>query len=924
MKRGTPVTVPAEQGGVAKLISALTGKAAGDFPLLPLRDIVLFPQTIIPIYITYKSGIAAVEAALNRDMRLFAVPIKTQADLSQHVPSAEDIYGLGTLVRIVQYLHLPDSSYRVVLHGEFRGKITALRRENGYALTRAALFTPSARDGSETPPEKLALMRSVQKAFAQYAEFSRKVSTETLSTVEKTDNAERLCNLVSHALLVKTEKKAALLDHGDDSKRLSVLLETLELENEILGIQKNISGKVKSRMDKNHREFILHEQLKEINKELGKEKAADEFAEMEKAIEDKKPGEEVLAKARKELARLRRLQPLSPEAGVLRGYLEWIADLPWNGGEARGGGGPEVPSDASVTGEAEITDEAAAVEAGKQAGTETAVSAGTETAPEAAGVCGEGSAADTAASSASSGGAAVLDRAQAVLEEDHYGMEKAKERILEFIAVRELAGRAFGGDAAPRDAAPIKGPILCFVGPPGTGKTSLGKSVARALDRRFVRISLGGVRDEAEIRGHRKTYVGALPGKIIQSMRKAGTVNPVFLLDEIDKLSSDFRGDPASALLEVLDPEQNNTFTDHYLEVPYDLSRVLFIATANSLHTIPYPLLDRMEIIDIPGYGEREKLSIAKRYLVPKELEANSLGDAKIVFRDEALLAIIRHWTMESGVRALEREIARCARRIARKAVESGYGGEKAVASYKKTIKPPDLEKLLGRRKYKRDLVFREARTGVVYGLAWTETGGAILPVESKSYRGGGELVVTGNLGEVMKESARIALSYLRGEQERYRFLVSDIGKTDFHIHVPEGAIPKDGPSAGVTLASSLLSTLCGIAPKAGAAMTGELTLTGRILPIGGLKEKLLAAIRSGMETVLIPRGNEEDWNELDRDIRSALKVEFVETAEDAFGFLFDLQSSIKGKGKRATAGKTAKRSAASKKGRAPAFTIDT
>jgi ATP-dependent Lon protease len=437
--------------------------------------------------------------------------------------------------------------------------------------------------------------------------------------------------------------------------------------------------------------------------------------------------------------------------------------------------------------------------------------------------------------------------------------------------------------------------------------------VARALGRRFVRISLGGVRDEAEIRGHRKTYVGALPGKIIQSMRKAATVNPVFLLDEIDKLSHDFRGDPASALLEVLDPEQNSTFMDHYLEVPYDLSRVLFITTANSLHSIPYPLLDRMEIIEVPGYGENEKLAIAKQFLVPKELRENGLAGARINFRDEALLNIIRYWTMESGVRGLEREIAGCIRRIARSAVKKGYGKSngpgtdapeagaleegnggqigrvlKPVSLFRKTIRPADLERLLGRRKFKNDVVYKEAHIGVSYGLAWTETGGAILPVETIRFDGSGELIITGNLGDVMKESARIALSYLRGVKDRYCFTVDDMEKSDFHVHVPEGAIPKDGPSAGITLAASLLSTLCQKAPRSGTAMTGELTLTGRILPIGGLKEKMLAAIRSGMDRVLLPADNRDEWAELDKDIREAIAVEFVENAAEAFTKLFD------------------------------------
>jgi ATP-dependent Lon protease len=427
------------------------------------------------------------------------------------------------------------------------------------------------------------------------------------------------------------------------------------------------------------------------------------------------------------------------------------------------------------------------------------------------------------------------------------------------------------------------------VGPPGTGKTSLGKSVARALGRKFVRISLGGVRDEAEVRGHRKTYVGALPGKIIQSMRKAGSMNPVFLLDELDKLSSDFRGDPASALLEVLDPEQNSTFSDHYLEVPYDLSKVLFITTANSLHTIPYPLLDRMEIIDIPGYGENEKLAIAQKFLVPKELIENNLSRAKIVFKDEAISEIIRHWTMESGVRGLEREIARCVRRIAKEAVRKEYGksADKPIAQYRKIVRREDLEKLLGRRKYKNDVVFKEARIGVSYGLAWTETGGIMLPVESIRFTGNGESIITGNLGDVMKESVRIALSYLRSVQDQYKLHVKDMAKTDFHIHVPEGAIPKDGPSAGIALAASLLSTLSNVPPKPGFAMTGELTLTGRILPIGGLKEKLLAAIRNNMRDVLLPTDNREEWEELNGDIKKALNIHLVENASEAFKILF-------------------------------------
>ncbi|MDR2071952.1 MAG: endopeptidase La [Spirochaetaceae bacterium] len=827
--------------GVSKLLSAITGRQRSEeFPLLPLRELVIFPQTIVPLYVTYKAGINAIEAAGKNNTRFFAVPLKSPPSIPVETPDLPVLYGLGTVVRMVQHLKLPDGSCRAVFQGEYRGRLLSLTRNGVYArVTVMPLELPE--ETTAPGPERLALIRAVQKAFIRYAEYSRRVSTETLSMTDKTDNPEQLCNIIANALSVKTDKKVLLLDHTDPDRRLECVLETLELENEILGIQKNISVKVRNRMEKNHREFILHEQLREINKELGNGQGQDEFAELEKAIRDRDPGEEVLLKTGKELARLRKLQPFSPEAGVLRGYLEWIADLPWKAADDFTG--PTAPS-----GE----------DRGSPGGPAKAETfRGTE----------------------------ILVEAEKILETDHYGMEKAKERILEFIAIQELSGG---------ENKPVKGPILCFVGPPGTGKTSLGKSVARALGRRFVRISLGGVRDEAEIRGHRKTYVGALPGKIIQSMRRAETVNPVFLLDEIDKLSSDFRGDPASALLEVLDPEQNNTFTDHYLEVPYDLSRVLFIATANSLHTVPFPLLDRMELIEIPGYGEREKLAIAKRFLIPKELEENGLGKATVRFEDDAILRIIRHWTMESGVRGLEREIARCARKLARKAVESGYtAGEepafKTIGNYKKTVKTGDLEKLLGRRKYKQDLGFiKEERVGVAYGLAWTETGGAILPVETKSYEGGGELIITGNLGDVMKESARIALSYLRSEQGAFRFLVKDIGKTDFHIHIPEGAIPKDGPSAGITLASSLLSTLCGKAPRAGIVMTGELTLTGRILPVGGLKEKVLAAIRSGMDRVLLPAENLEDWTELDKDIRSSIEADFIDSAREAFKLLFN------------------------------------
>ncbi|MDR2418113.1 MAG: endopeptidase La, partial [Treponema sp.] len=826
-----------------KLLSSLKGKSPinkpslEEFPLLPLRELVLFPHTLLPVFITYKAGMQAIDEALRHDMRLFAACLK---------PGENAPYPIGTVVRIVQHLKLPDTTFRVILQGEYRASIVSSLSQNELLMVRVSPLAATSNEALS--PETTALMRTVQKSFVQYAEFSKKINTDTILAVEKTESVERLSNLVCHALIIKAERKVELLGIADPTERLESILEVLELENEIFGIQKNINGKVKTRMEKTQREYILHEQLKEINRELGKEEGEDEFADLERAIEEKAPREETLLKARKELARLRKLQPFSPEAGVLRGYLEWIADLPWN----------------------EYSDDAV-----------------------------------------------DLAQAERILNEDHFGMQKSKERIIEFIAVHKLitlenanlAVAHLGStdldltdmvsadlnlsllNPAPRppQLAGVKGPILCFVGPPGTGKTSLGQSVARALRRRFVRVSLGGVRDEAEIRGHRKTYVGALPGKILQAMRRAETINPVFLLDEIDKLSHDVRGDPASALLEVFDPEQNATFTDHYLELPYDLSKVLFITTANSLHSIPYPLLDRMETIEIPGYGENEKLAIAKQFLVPKEINENGLGNAHIAFTDTAIRKIVRHWTMESGVRNLEREIAHCVRRVAREVVNSGYGKseEKALSAFGKTIDANDLEKLLGRRKFKNDLVFKEARIGVSYGLAWTETGGALLPVESIRFAGNGELIITGNLGDVMKESARIALSYLRSAQTPYHFTVEDVSKTNFHIHVPEGAIPKDGPSAGITLAASLLSTLCQVPPKAGIAMTGELTLTGRILPIGGLKEKLLAAIRNGMERVLLPLGNTDEWAEQDEELRSSIDVDFVETVDEAFALLF-------------------------------------
>ncbi|HOJ98530.1 MAG TPA: endopeptidase La [Termitinemataceae bacterium] len=781
------------------------GRITEKLPILLVDDFVLFPDTVVSIVVSTPKGIKAIdEAIVYNGNRIFAA---CKSAFGCRDPFDTENPRYGTVAYIQRHMSHTDISYRVVLQGEYRAEVIKRSKKNNlpYVTVRSLIENPYYPPPEE--PELVALLRSIQQSFSQYAEVSKKVNQEVLSDVLRIENLEKVCNLVSHTLPLKTERKLELLAQEDLKARAQQVYETIERETEVASLQKSIASKVKSRMDKTQREYILNEQLKEIRKELGKDEAEeDEFDEIEKNLNARGLPEEVLAKAKKELRRLKRLQAMSPEAGVLRGYIEWILDLPWK---------------------EQTTDN-----------------------PD-------------------------LERAETILNEDHYNMKKAKERILEYLAVRKLT------DAT-------RGPILCFVGPPGTGKTSLGRSVARALGRTFVRVSLGGVRDEAEIRGHRKTYVGALPGKILQSMKKAATINPVFLLDEIDKLSSDFRGDPAAALLEVLDPEQNNAFVDHYLEVPYNLSKVLFIATANSLHTIPHPLLDRMEVIEVPGYGENEKLQIAKQYLIPKQLAENGLGEAHITFQDEAILDIIRYRTMESGVRNLEREIAHCSRKLAREALAKGYGTEeKPIGSFSRTIRVSTLSKLLGNRKYKHDLVYTESRIGVCYGLAWTETGGTMLPVETVRFEGSGELIITGNLGDVMKESARIALSFLRSMGQELNVPYENFTKYDFHIHVPEGAIPKDGPSAGITLASSLLSCLLQRAPRSLVAMTGELTLTGRVLPIGGLKEKLLAALRNGITNVILPQGNKEDLEELDKDIIRALSIHYVEKAPEVFAFLF-------------------------------------
>ena len=782
--------------------SAIQRKALRqDLPLVPLRELVVFPHMVVPFFVGRPGSLHAVEEAMNGDRMVFLACQTTDSE----TPSEDEIYATGTVSKILQMLKLPDGKVRILAEGKERAVIQRFVKRGDFFHAELKSIPESETAG----PATSTLMSSVHEAFKRYSKYQKKISPEALSAIEKAETPEKLADLISANLPMKTEKKIELLGIEAVDDRLEALLVTVESETELLSLQNRINTKVRKRMEKSQKDYFLNEQLKEINRELGREESdATGAGELERSLKEKKLPAEVLEKALKECKRLSKLQPMSPEAGVLRTYLEWIVELPWE----------ELGADNRD-----------------------------------------------------------IDLAARILDEDHYDMKKPKERILDFIAVRQLKER-------------VKGPIICLVGPPGTGKTSLGKSVARALGREFVRVSLGGVRDEAEIRGHRKTYVGALPGKIIQSMKKVGTANPVFLLDEVDKISSDFRGDPASALLEVLDPEQNHTFVDHYLEVPYDLSAVMFIATANSMYNIPYALRDRMEIIEIPGYTDLEKVRIASEFIIPKQLKENGLECADVRFQKAAVLELIHGYTMESGVRNLEREIAAVIRKIAREAIKKGYRptdatqgatGEKeaAKACFTSVVTQTRIAKLLGPARFQGDLVYKDSRPGLAHGLAWTEIGGTLLPVEVAILDGPGDLILTGSLGDVMKESARTALSFLKVHYRRLGLRADFSYEKDIHIHVPEGAIPKDGPSAGITLAAALLSAFTGTPVRQGYAMTGEITLTGRILPIGGVKEKVLAAYRNKMTTVVMPEGNRKDIDELPKEVRSAMKFHFSDSA---------------------------------------------
>lgn len=773
-------------------------------PIFACGSSILYPRINASFDIRHFHENTGIGAALKRD-RIFLAVYATK--LFPSGSPGEKYHSIATRARILHCIPGPEGSARVIVEGLDLARIRKFDE-----AAENAVFNGFSRENpspeAERDTEQEAQVRQLRAAFETFAKASASVSPELLSLAEKADDIHGLCDFVLSALPSPFAKKYALLVQPEAFKRLRKLIALVERETGIAEFQKSLSAKVKSRIERSQREYFLTEKLKEIHKELGRDAEENESLAMEKTLEAKSPPAEILERVRKELARLSRLQSLSPEAGVLRTYCEWLVELPW---------------------------------------------------------------------SIATADSRDIRRARAILDEDHYGLARPKERILEFIAVRQLSEKA-------------RGPIICLVGPPGTGKTSLGRSIARALDRKFLRVSLGGLRDEAEIRGHRRTYIGALPGKIIQSLKKAGSSNPVFLLDEVDKMSSDFRGDPASALLEVLDPEQNSAFSDHYLEVPCDLSRVMFIMTANSVQGIPPALLDRMEIIEIPGYGEREKLEIAMRHLIPKQLRLAGLASARIRFRTDAILEIIRRYTMESGVRGLERELASVLRKLAGLALRqkpAPEGKEIDLSSFSYIASAGKIRALLGPERRHAERGPGAPRPGLAYGLAWTQTGGTMLPVETIFFEGEETLLLTGNLGDVMKESARIALSHVRAHAREFGLSEADFKGRTIHIHVPEGAIPKDGPSAGITLAASLYSAFTGRCPRASTAMTGELTLTGDIAPVGGVREKFLAAIRNGIGTVLVPEGNRPDCGDLPREAARALSFHFISTIREAFDFLF-------------------------------------
>ena len=755
-------------------------------PLLPLRDIVVFPHMVVPLFVGRQRSIKALEQATQKQEPIF---LSSQKDAKTNDPAEDDIYRLGVLGNVVQMLKLPDGTVKVLIEGKKRARIARFLSHPHFFLVEVE----EVEEIVERNTEVEALVREVHATFENYVKLKRKVPPEMIMSVSSIEDPSRLADTIVAHLGIKLDDRQNLLETLTAAERLEKVLGHMRAEIEILEVERRIRSRVKKQMERSQKEYYLNEQMRAIQKELGeKDEFKNEIQEIEEKIKQKKLSAEARDKVEKELKKLKMMSPMSAEATVVRNYIDWILSLPWY----------------------EYTEEKLDIK-----------------------------------------------EAERVLEEDHYGLEKVKQRILEYLAVQSLVGK-------------MKGPILCLVGPPGVGKTSLGRSIARATGRKFVRVSLGGVRDEAEIRGHRRTYIGALPGKIIQFMKKAGSSNPVFLMDEVDKMSTDFRGDPSSALLEVLDPEQNFGFNDHYLDLDYDLSRVMFITTANTLDRIPRPLQDRMEIIRIAGYTELEKLNIAKRYLVAKQRDANGLKLENILFTDNAILGLVRHYTKEAGVRNLDREIASICRKVAVEVVKKDRNAKIQIGA-------KSLHKFLGPSKYRYGKADVEHRIGVTTGLAWTELGGELLATEVTIMPGKGQLIITGKLGDVMQESAQAAMSYVRSRAEELGLERDFYQKIDVHIHVPEGSIPKDGPSAGITMATSLVSALTKIPVRSDLAMTGEITLRGNVLPIGGLKEKVLAAHRGGIKTVLIPEENEKDIEEVPPVILKSVDLIVVAHMDD-------------------------------------------
>jgi len=765
-------------------------------PLVPLRDVVVFPYTMIPFVVGRKTSLTAVEHALTADKRLF---LSTQRDARTDEPKPDEINYVGTVVNIVQSLKLPNGNIKLLVEGVSRGKVLEIREAEGYFITVLEPIDVKPEMTTEMETE----MGKAVSLFEKYVKLSPNLPYETMISTIRVSEPGRLTDTIAAHLQVGVEEKQNLLETFDPKERLTLLVEMLEAEIEKLRVDRRIHQRVKKQMERAQKEYYLNEKIKAIQQELGrKDDRGNEVDELKEKIEAARMPKEAREKAIQELKRLEVMPPVSAEATVSRNYLEWLLAVPWH---------KRTKENRDI------------------------------------------------------------DRAEKILNEDHYGLEKIKERILEFLAVRRLVRNV------------KKGSILCFVGPPGVGKTSLAQSIARATGRRFVRLSLGGVRDEAEIRGHRRTYIGAFPGQILQMMRKAGTKNPIFLLDEVDKMSMDFRGDPSAALLEVLDPEQNSTFVDHYLDTEFDLSQVMFIATANILHPVPPALKDRMEVLRLAGYTLNEKMRIARQFLIGKQLKAHGLSEKKIAIEDEAIQAIIENYTREAGVRNLEREIASVCRKVARRVVKEGKDYEHAVTA-------KEISEFLGVPRYrpKDQEKAKKSEVGVATGLAWTEVGGEILVTEATLMKGRGKLTLTGKLGEVMQESAQAAMSYIRSRAEQLGIDDEFHKKYDIHIHVPEGAIPKDGPSAGITIATALASLLTKTPVRKEVAMTGEITLRGQVLPIGGVKEKVLAAHRLGITTIILPRDNEKDLSEIPEDIQKALEFRLVENMDEVLSIALE------------------------------------